>query len=509
MMETPLSYSCERRKEYVLDGNDCADAFFKCSETLAKLQAESKTEALYLARRYRTQLMYRKPDGSFSVFPRSKSSSWLTSYTAKVFAMANTLIRIDESIICVAIKWLIQNSQMAHGKFVESGNVFDKRIMSMPGSMAKAVSYLEGRLPSLTDSYAVAITSYALAVANKNKFRRDILFKFASSGLNHWPMANHLFTLEATAYALLALVKVKSTTMVYQALAEYWMDAQDNYDANSMDIDIKIAGHAETTSFRVNRENAMETRYTIYHIVSLYYKRPSSINTLNNCERFNITVVLEPVTQAEGANVYLLKIEILYKNKDTDAGMTIVDISHLTGYMPDLEDLNRLSSGRDKTIQMYLIDTSPSEKVSLIIYLDKVSHTVKDEIAFKIKQTMSVGVLQPAVISIYEYDEQGCSMQTKGPIQNSLRQDKACDAEAQIDYVYQVTMESYQDYKSTDIYKMRINKVIKEGPADIQPNNQLRQFIGYSHCREILNLKEGLSYLIMGTTKDILNTHNK
>ncbi|KAJ3582838.1 hypothetical protein NHX12_000192, partial [Muraenolepis orangiensis] len=214
MMETPLSYSCERRKEYVLDGNDCADAFFKCSETLAKLQAESKTEALYLARRYQNQLMYRKPDGSFSVFPRSKSSSWLTSYTAKVFAMANTLIRIDESIICVAIKWLIQNSQMAHGKFVESGNVFDKRIMS--------------------------------------------------------------------------------TTMVYQALAEYWMDAQDNYDANSMDIDIKIAGHAETTSFRVNRENAMETRYTIYHIVSLYYKRPSSINTLNNCERFNITVVLEP-----------------------------------------------------------------------------------------------------------------------------------------------------------------------------------------------------------------------
>ncbi|KAJ3609496.1 hypothetical protein NHX12_024017 [Muraenolepis orangiensis] len=320
----------------------------------------------------------------------------------------------------------------------------------MPGSMTKAVSYLEGRLPSLTDSYAVAITSYALAVANKNKFRRDILFKFASSGLNHWPMANHLFTLEATAYALLALVKVKdfesaspivkwltsnrspsggyastqSTTLVYQALAEYWMNAQEKYDANSMDIDIKIAGRTETNSFRVNRENAMETRSAntkninqqvnvtaegtgeaTVSIVSLYYKRPSSINTLNNCERFDITVVLEPVTLAEGANVYLLKIEILYKNTDTDAGMTIVDISHLTGYMPDLEDLNRLSRGRDKTIQMYQIDKSLSEKGSLIIYLDKVSHRQRDEIAFKIKQTMSVGVLQPAVISIYEYDE--------------------------------------------------------------------------------------------------------
>lgn len=50
----------------------------------------------------------------------------------------------------------------------------------MPDSIAKAVAYLEARLPSLTNPYAVAMTSYALA--NEKKLNRQILYKFASPG---------------------------------------------------------------------------------------------------------------------------------------------------------------------------------------------------------------------------------------------------------------------------------------------------------------------------------------
>lgn len=50
----------------------------------------------------------------------------------------------------------------------------------MPDSIAKAVAYLEARLPSLTNPYAVAMTSYALA--NEKKLNREILYKFASPG---------------------------------------------------------------------------------------------------------------------------------------------------------------------------------------------------------------------------------------------------------------------------------------------------------------------------------------
>ena len=51
---------------------------------------------------------------------------------------------------------------------------------SLPGSVDKAVQYLERRLASLTNPYAVAMTSYALA--NEGKLNREVLFKFASPG---------------------------------------------------------------------------------------------------------------------------------------------------------------------------------------------------------------------------------------------------------------------------------------------------------------------------------------
>ena len=43
-----------------------------------------------------------------------------------------------------------------------------------------AVGYLERRLPSLTNPYAVAMVSYALA--NENKLNKEILYRFVSQG---------------------------------------------------------------------------------------------------------------------------------------------------------------------------------------------------------------------------------------------------------------------------------------------------------------------------------------
>ena len=51
----------------------------------------------------------------------------------------------------------------------------------MAGSIDKAVAYLEKRMPSLTNPYAVAMTSYALA--NEDKFseeRKQFLYTFVS-----------------------------------------------------------------------------------------------------------------------------------------------------------------------------------------------------------------------------------------------------------------------------------------------------------------------------------------
>uniref|UniRef100_A0A8C5C4Z2 Uncharacterized protein n=1 Tax=Gadus morhua TaxID=8049 RepID=A0A8C5C4Z2_GADMO len=555
----------------------------------------------YISSGYQTQLKYRKRDGSYTIF-QGAPSSWLTAYVAKVFAIAYKLSsKVEKYILCDAINWVIINSQKSDGSFGEVGVVSDGRIMvgirgsdsdasmtafsliaiqearpicedvvsRLRGSEIAAVGYLERHLPSLTNPYAVAMVSYALA--NENKLNKEILYRFASEDSTHWPVANHeLFTLEATAYALLALVKVKdfedaakivqwlntqtmvgggyestqSTTIVYQALAEYWVNAEKNDDADDMDVQIQVStilGRYDPKTFKVNKEHAFQTRTTRFGGINqevqvtaegtgkatvsmaglnFYYKHSDHrIETLKY-----ILYILE----------YPLLYSCRYKDTEEDADMTILDIGLLSGYIPDREDLNKLHKAKDRTIAKYEMNKVLSERGSLIIYLEKVSHTMADEVAFKIIPMFKVGVLQPATVSIYEYynpkqcrrfyhpqrdqgkvlqicrdnqpevckcAEEECSMQKKDKIDNFERHDKACDAEVKIDYVYKVTMESYVDHNSTDVYMMRINQVIKEG-SDKEPSGKLRTFIGYSHCRETLNLKTNASYLIMGTVKN-------
>ena len=54
-------------------------------------------------------------------------------------------------------------------------------VQHLQASINKAVAYLERRLPDLTNPYAVAMTSYALA--NEDKLNLEILKNFASPGV--------------------------------------------------------------------------------------------------------------------------------------------------------------------------------------------------------------------------------------------------------------------------------------------------------------------------------------
>lgn len=58
---------------------------------------------------------------------------------------------------------------------------FSPSVQHLQASIDRAVAYLERRLPDLTNPYAVAITSYALA--NENKLNLEILKNCVSSGV--------------------------------------------------------------------------------------------------------------------------------------------------------------------------------------------------------------------------------------------------------------------------------------------------------------------------------------
>ncbi|XP_070776593.1 complement C3-like [Enoplosus armatus] len=574
---------------------------------------ERRNDALqHIKTGYQYQLAYCKSDGSFAAYPDHQSSTWLTAYVAKVFAMANDLVAVESNIICDAVKFLTLSTQQPNGMFREVGRVSHGAMIgdvlgtdsdasmtafcliamqesrtlcattvnSLPGSIDKAVAYLEKRLPSLTNPYAVAMTSYALA--NENKLNQEILYKFASPELSHWQVPKgRVYTLEATAYALLALVKAKAfeearplvrwfnkqrrvsggfgstqaTIMVYQAVAEYWASAKEpEYDLN---VDILLPGRSKPDKYNFNRENHYATRTSKMNeinqnvtviatgtgeakvtMVSLYYALPKEKES--DCQKFNLSVQLLPEKMEEDEKIYKLRIEVLYKDKERDATMSILDVGLLTGFTVNTNDLSLLSKGRARTISKYKMNIVESERGSLIIFLDKVSHTRPEEITFRIHQKLKVGVLQPAAVSVYEhYDhqysnqthcvkfyhperragqllrlcrndectcaEENCSMQKKGNISNGERTAKACETQmnSKIDFVYKVRLGEFTDGLSTDIYIVRVLEVIKEGNNDVGPLGKLRTFLSYPHCREALDLRTGKTFLIMGTSKDI------
>uniref|UniRef100_A0A669CZZ2 Complement C3 n=1 Tax=Oreochromis niloticus TaxID=8128 RepID=A0A669CZZ2_ORENI len=565
---------------------------------------DKRNEALqHIKTGYTNQLAYRKSDGSFAAWVARPASTWLTAYVAKVFAMAHHLVAIQDNVICDAVKYLILKGQQPDEvlhlylkykmgdvagsdsdasmtafcliAMQESRSICSDTVNSLPGSIDKAVAYLERRLPSLTNPYAVAMTSYALA--NENKLNREILFKFVSPELSHWPVPRgRIYTLEATAYALLALVKTQNfedarpvvrwfnaqqkvgggygstqaTIMVYQAVAEYWINANEpQYDLN---VDIKLPGRSAPEKYNFNQNNHYATRTSKINdinqditvtargtgeatvtLVSLYYAKPKERES--DCQNFTLSVDLIEEKSNADEKIYKLRIEVMYKNRDRDAGMSILDIGLLTGFAVETKDLDLLSKGRGRTISKYEMNKVLSERGSLIIYLDKVSHTRTEEIVFRIKQEMPVGVLQPAAVSVYEYYEQtrcvkfyhpqreagkllqlcrdnictcaeeNCSMQKKDKIPNDDRQAKICESTetSKVDYAYKVLVEEVVEELSTDSHKVKVLDPIKEGSLDVGPLNKQRIFLSYQHCREALSLERGKTYLIMGSDKDI------
>uniref|UniRef100_A0A7N9ASP1 Complement C3-like n=1 Tax=Mastacembelus armatus TaxID=205130 RepID=A0A7N9ASP1_9TELE len=557
---------------------------------------EKRQEALqHIRTGYKNQLGFRKSDGSFAMYPKHQSSTWLTAYVAKVFAMAENLVGIKHSVICGAVQFLIREAQQSNGMFREVGYVSSRQMIGdvqgtdsdasmtafcliamqeshrvcaahdLLNSISQAVTYLEIRLPSLTNPYAVAMTSYALAT--ENKLNRQILYKFISPELNHWPVwGTNLFTLEATAYALLALVKAKTfqdakpvvrwfnqqqkhgggygstqaTIMVYQAIAEYWVGAnEEEYDVN---VDLhSVTLHAYFKQIgSINQDVKVVARgagEATVRMVSWYYTLPQEKES--NCQKFNLSVQLIPEKLDEDERIYKLKIEVLFKDPEHSAAMSILDIGMLTGFTADINDLNLLSKGHARTISKYEMDTALSEKGSVIIYLDRVSNKRPEEIAFKVNQKLKVGIIQPAAVTVYEYydhqhnneihcvkfyhpdrksgalqrlckndqcicTEENCSMQKSKKINNNERTTKICETgENKLDYAYKVTVKNFTEVLSTDIYTMRVTKVIKEGNCDVGPEGKLRTFLSYPHCRVALNLEIGKTYLIMGMATHI------
>ncbi|KAL7988330.1 hypothetical protein Chor_007249 [Crotalus horridus] len=539
------------------------------------LGVDRRAEAVQQIKKgYAQQLVYKKADHSYSAFPKRDSSSWLTAYVVKVFALAAKIVKdINPDIICGGVRWLILNRQQPDGVFkenapvlsgtmqgglqgaepevsltafilvalLESRTICNEYINSLDSSINKAADYLLKKYEKLQRPYTTALTAYALASAGLLKDDRGVA-RYCTTGVvsavsvaphgpcchlcysgfslsapegNRWEEYNaHTHNIEGTSYALLALLKMKkfdqtgsvvrwltdqkyyggtygqtqATVVGFQALAEYEIAMPSHKDLN-LDIVIKLPEREVPISYRIDATNALRAQTTELKVMLTLIAFQTKLNedftvsasgdgkatmtilTVYNaqvqeeenvCNKFHLEVSVENVhlnsKQAKGAKGALkLKICTRYLG-EVDSTMTIIDVSMLTGFLPDAEDLTRLSKGVDRYISKFEIDNKMAQKGAVIIYLDKNDVTLR------------------------------------------LRIQQACGPN--VDYVYKAKLLRIEEKDASDIYVMDVLEVVKRG-TDRNPQAKPRQYVSQRKCQEALNLKVNNDYLIWGLRSDL------
>uniref|UniRef100_A0A8D0DR14 Alpha-macroglobulin receptor-binding domain-containing protein n=1 Tax=Salvator merianae TaxID=96440 RepID=A0A8D0DR14_SALMN len=224
--------------------------------------------------------------------------------------------------------------------------------------------------------------------------------------------------------------QTQATILVFQALAQYEIDVPTHKDLN-LDVSIKLAERQNPLTFRIEYENALFARSAETKVNKDFTVRAAgqgkatmTVVTVYNakireeasqCKNFALDVSVEEI-QLSKFELWLkgshgaVKIKVCTRFLGpVDATMTIIDISMLTGFAPDTEDLKRLSEGVDRYISKFEVDKIMSERGNLIIYLDKVSHKEDECLQFKAYKYFEVGLIQPASVRVYSYydlDEQ-------------------------------------------------------------------------------------------------------
>ncbi|XP_044132847.1 venom factor-like [Bufo gargarizans] len=447
-------------------------------------------------------------------------------------------------------------------------------------SIEKAAQYLNDRYHFLNKPYSIAITSYALAKAGKLEDSRILMA--ACTDNNHWNEPNSRFlSLEATSYALLTLLKLKefekagplvkwlteqryygeiwgstqSTMMQFEALAQYQIDVPGFKDLD-MDVSFQLPGRSDRITHRLNLGNALlarseQTKEVGDFIVTAKGKGQGTLTvfsifhafeteTERKCNNFDVSVTIkeEPEFQRPREALSTVSITICTRFlKNQDATMSIIDMSMMTGYVPDINDLNKLKNVVDRSISNFEIKEGVFDKGTLIMYLDRIPHKEDACLTFHLHQYFKVGLIQPGSVTVYDYyspenrctkfyhleegskllgkickgevcrcAEENCFLQQQLDNVKALqRVNKAC--EPGVDYVFKATLTKIQNGDNYDNYVMTIITVIKEG-TDVGVANEKRDFISHAKCRNVLNLKEGKDYVIWGVSKDLWNTAN-
>ncbi|XP_012693394.2 complement C4-A [Clupea harengus] len=306
--------------------------FMDATDQWINLNAARREEAKSMIKSGYTRILtYKKEDGSYGTFASSPSIIWLTAFIAKELSKARKIIPLEDSYIKQSITY-IMSKQTTGGAFKDPNPLYDKGLQGGVGessgdvaltayilialkqalpvfetfestqvitTMENAQGYLEKQLDSLQEPYSIAITAYAISLAEPQssaavraqKKLRDLAICDTSKDMCFWgPKKGQRpdiraragpLSLETTAYALLQTLSVgdnqyakriaswiteqrkfgggflstQDTVVALEALVKYSMQ---NNDVNDLDLTVEMClqdGRKDVV--RLRKQNAL------------------------------------------------------------------------------------------------------------------------------------------------------------------------------------------------------------------------------------------------------------
>jgi CD109 antigen len=383
-----------------------------------QLTPEIKSKAIgYMETGYQKELTYKHNDGSYSAFGKSdrSGSTWLTAFVARSFNQASKYIQIDKDIVNQALHFLSQK-QLLDGRFPEVGSMLSKSMQGgasdgieltayalitflenkehsqqYQSTIDEALKYIESKMRNVNETYAIAITTYALQLANHSA-KDEMLAKLDKmsineNGMKFWKRSDlgpefkrpNSINIEMTAYALLAFLEAgrnvesisimkwlvtqrnenggfqstQDTIVGLQALAK--LSSKIYSDNNDVRVSVKSL-ESNAVEFHINSENSLVLQKQELPSKSRNFQITASGNgfsVLQISYRYNVPIKmasrfsLKPKVK-EASNKEFLHLSICTKfiadSLNKESNMAVMEVTLPSGFTFDSDHLPTLKS---------------------------------------------------------------------------------------------------------------------------------------------------------------------
>ncbi|KAL7986449.1 hypothetical protein Chor_011615 [Crotalus horridus] len=489
---------------------------------------------------YARILTYRKNDGSYGAWIHTPSSTWLTAFVVKVLSLTRIYQEVDSAGIRGSVQWILEQQQ-SDGSFRDSHPVYHREMQGGMGglregvaltafitlslkqalpiykakeadeeaerqkqeqlsrlknSLALAMEYLARSLGDQSQGpYPVAISSYALALSSKDK--------------------------SAIALAESRLLELSSEDkmVALEALSIYWISTFTE-EGNELTVSLSVPGKHLPIQISFGRSNdpiqeelqvlkqfhILAVQNTTSEVDDYYYEYEDDLlptsqpanQPLSRIELFDARQRRKRETKSTEESKHDVTYEVCFWRQRGAhvSGMVIVDISLLSGFQPDELDLAQLQEVPDQYINHWEIQGQ-----QLLLYFDQAPESGRECVAFRAKQVVSVGKLQPASATVYDFYEpsQRCSIFYGAPNKpqyvSALCSDDVCQCAEGACPRLKRTLEDAITEENRMNFACYSPRVQYAADSRIEAG-QIRRFVVRAACKT--RLAAGKEYLLMG-----------